>query len=92
MFVKTCIILWVAAGNSTYESPIRVRKRSQLFIHAHNETLIAAPQSMCIGNDDCSPARINGRDTDPTPTALRRAVAALRGGWAKAKRMVGLED
>jgi hypothetical protein len=34
------------------------KKRSQLFIGAHNETLSVA--AMCVSNEDCSPVGIHG--------------------------------
>jgi len=34
------------------------KKRSQLFIRTHNETLSVAPMRVC--NEHCSPARIHG--------------------------------
>ena len=51
------------------------RKRSQLFIRTHNETLSVV--AMCVCNPDCSPVAINRRDAAPTPIAPVEIVCSL---------------
>jgi hypothetical protein len=47
------------------------KKRSQLFIRAHNETFSVI--AMSVGNEDSSPVGIHGWDATPTPSAAGSA-------------------
>jgi hypothetical protein len=49
------------------------QKRSQLFIHAHNETFSVI--AVCVCNPDRSPVGINRRDAAPTPTGFAEIVS-----------------
>jgi hypothetical protein len=49
------------------------QKRSQLFIHTHNETLSIV--AMCVSNPDRSPRRIKSRYVTPTPTGFAEIVS-----------------
>ena len=50
-------------------------KRGQLFVRVHNETLSVV--AMCVSNEDCSPARIHGRNAAPTPTGFAEIACSL---------------
>jgi hypothetical protein len=49
------------------------KKRRQLFIRSHDETLSVA--AMRVSNPDRSPARIHAWNTAPTPTGLAEIVS-----------------
>jgi hypothetical protein len=50
-----------------------LQKSSQLFMHAHNETLSVA--AMRVSNEDRSPARVHSCDTAPTETGFAEIVS-----------------
>jgi len=68
---ESCDVKW---RNSTgcylrkHESPIPTKKRSQLFIRSHNETLSIA--AMCVRNPDGSPVGIPRLKPSPNSNRL----------------------
>jgi hypothetical protein len=75
----------VSSGTSRLDRPRLVKplaarasrfqfsKHSQLFIRSHNESLSVIAMRVC--NEDCSPARIHGCNTAPTPPGFAEFVS-----------------
>jgi hypothetical protein len=63
----------VVSPNRRFES----RKRSQLLIRTHNETLSVV--AMCVSDEDCSPVGIYCCNAAPTPAGFAEIQAI--DGW-----------
>ena len=53
--------------------PLKFKKRSQLFIDMHNETLPVV--TVCISHEDRSSFAIHGCDAAPTPTGFAEVIS-----------------
>jgi len=67
------ILGYIAVTSPHPDAPLRVEKRNQQFILAYNKPLSVV--AMRIDNPDCSPLRIQGGDTTPTPTGFAEIVS-----------------